>query len=68
MNMIVVNKSNNSTHKVYDIVYDKAGYPHFLIYKDNQWLRISAKYFEPYDNSMSSFDKLMSETFRNNKR
>lgn len=68
MNMIVINKNNNEVHKVYDVTYDKAGYPHFLIYKDSQWLRISAKYFEPYDDSMSSFDKLITETFRNNKR
>ena len=67
MNMVVVNKHNNEAHKVYDITYDKAGYPHFLIYKDGQWLRISAKYFEPIDGSVSSFDRLISETFRNNK-
>lgn len=48
MEMIVVNKNNNEKYTVYDITYDKAGYPHFLIYKDSQWLRISAKYFRPY--------------------
>ena len=68
MDLNVINKSSGRRHKVYDIVYDKAGYPHFLIYKDGKWLRTSAKYFEPYDNSMSSFDKLITETFRNNKR
>lgn len=67
MNMNVINKVNGKNYKVYDITYDKAGYPHFLIYKDNMWLRISAKYFEPNDDSTSSFDKLMFETFRNNK-
>lgn len=64
VNLNVINKNNGRVHKVYDITYDKAGYPHFLIYKDGKWLRISAKYFKPYDNSISSFDKLMSETFR----
>ena len=48
MNMNVINKDNDKDYKVYDISYDKAGYPHFLIYKDGQWLRMSAKYFRPY--------------------
>ena len=34
--------------KVYDIKYDKNGYPHFLIYKNKQWTIISAKNFEPF--------------------
>ena len=49
MNMNVINKSNGKDYKVYDITYDKAGYPHFLIYKDGHWVRMSAKYFKPYD-------------------
>ena len=49
MNMNVINKSNGKDYKVYDITYDKAGYPHFLIYKDGQWLRMSAKHFRPYN-------------------
>lgn len=49
MNLNVINKSNEKNYTVYDITYDKAGYPHFLIYKDGQWLRMSAKYFRPYD-------------------
>lgn len=48
MNMIVINKNNDKQYTVYDIAYDKAGYPHFLIYKDNQWIRVSAKHFRPY--------------------
>lgn len=64
MSFNVTNKNNGLDYKVYDITYDKAGYPHFLIYKDGRWLRISAKYFEPHDSSMSSFDRLMSETFK----
>ena len=48
MNLNVINKDNGRDYKVYDITYDKAGYPHFLIYKDGQWLRMSAKYFRPY--------------------
>ena len=47
--MNVINKDNGKDYKVYDITYDKAGYPHFLIYKDGQWLRMSAKYFRPYN-------------------
>lgn len=49
MNMNLINKNNSKGYQVYDITYDKAGYPHFLIYKDGQWLRMSAKYFRPYN-------------------
>lgn len=51
MNMTVINKNNGKDYRVFDITYDKAGYPHFLIYKDEQWVRMSAKYFRPYDYS-----------------
>lgn len=64
MSFEVINKDNNKSYKVYDITYDKAGYPHFLIYKDGQWVRISAKHFRPCDVPMSSFDMLISETFK----
>lgn len=46
--MNVINKDNGKDYEVYDITYNKAGYPHFLIYDDGQWLRMSAKYFRPY--------------------
>lgn len=49
MNINLINKNSGESYTVYDITYDKAGYPHFLIYKDGQWLRMSAKYFRPYD-------------------
>lgn len=57
LNLNVINKDNGKDYKVYDITYDKAGYPHFLIYKDGQWLRMSAKYFRPYnfDDAMKAF-------------
>lgn len=45
--MIVIEWSSGDRYKVYDISYNKAGYPHFLIYKEGQWLRVSAKYFHP---------------------
>ena len=47
MFMEVINKDNNKKYRVYDITY-KSGYPRFLIYKDGQWLRMSAKHFRPY--------------------
>lgn len=47
--MNVVNKKNNMIYEVFDITYNKAGYPHFLIYKDGEWLRMSAKHFKPHD-------------------
>ena len=43
----VINKDNGEKYEVYSITYDNNGYPHFLIYKDNQWLRVSAKHFRP---------------------
>ena len=46
--MDVVHKENNKVYEVYDISYDSRGYPHFLIYDKGQWLRMSAKHFEPY--------------------
>lgn len=49
MSLIVENKISNMMYKVFDISYDKKGYPHFLIYKDNQWIRISAKHFRPIE-------------------
>jgi len=43
--MIVYDKKTDDPITVYDITYDKSGYPHFLIFRDNQWLRVSAKHF-----------------------
>ena len=59
LNMNLINKNSGKDYKVYDITYDKAGYPHFLIYKDGQWLRMSAKHFRPYDGD--DFLKMMEE-------
>ena len=49
MSMMVVNKNNGQLYEVFDIAYNKAGYPHFLIYKDGEWVRVSAKHFKPYE-------------------
>lgn len=44
----VIEKETDKSFDVYDITYDAVtGYPQFLIYKDGQWLRVSAKHFEP---------------------
>lgn len=61
--LTVINKNDNQTYTVYDIAYDKVAYPHFLIYKDGQWLRLSAKYFRPQTtediiNELTNMDKL----------
>ena len=45
----VRHKVSNSIHEVYDIQYDDCGYPHFLIYENNAWVRVSAKHYIPYD-------------------
>ena len=44
----VKHKISNSIHEVYDIQYDNHGYPHFLIYENNAWVRVSAKHYKPY--------------------
>lgn len=49
MKITVKNKDDNKTYEVYDIVYDKVGYPQFLIYKDGEWVRLSAKHFRPLE-------------------
>lgn len=38
----------NRVFDVYAIRDDKTGYPHFLIYKVNAWVYVSAKHFIPY--------------------
>lgn len=43
----VYDKETGVAYIVYDISYDKSGYPHLLIYKDGQWRRCSAKHFTP---------------------
>lgn len=43
----VKHKVSNSVVDVYDIQYDKTGYPQFLIYENNQWVRVSAKHYKP---------------------
>ncbi len=46
----VIHKETEKTTEVYDITYEPiSGYPQFLIYEDNQWLRKSAKHFRPYE-------------------
>ena len=43
----VFTKEKDSLRVVYDIRTDRAGYPMFLIYEDNQWKYRSAKHFRP---------------------
>lgn len=38
---------NRDKVKIYDIMNDNHGYPTFLIYRNNQWLWRSAKFFKP---------------------
>lgn len=48
----VVNKEDMTIYNVYDVVYDKNGYPHFLMFIDGQWKRESAKHYVPYEEKM----------------
>lgn len=43
----VRHKVSNSIYEVYDIQYDDCGHPHFLIYENNAWVRVSAKHYKP---------------------
>lgn len=45
--MRIRNKETGRTFEVYKVRDDAKGYPHFLIYENNQWVYRSAKYFEP---------------------
>jgi hypothetical protein len=65
--MIVINKDNNKQCRVYDITYDKAGYPRFLVHKDNQWVRMSAKHFKPctFESAVEELKNLKNKSFKN---
>lgn len=43
----VYKKETDEIVDVYDIRTDRAGYPMFLIYENNQWKYRSAKHFRP---------------------
>lgn len=45
----VVEKETFKVVDVYDITYDTCGFPLFLIYENSQWVRRSAKHYEPID-------------------
>ena len=62
--LYVYDKQTGVAYVVYDITYDKSGYPHFLIFKDGQWLRRSAKHFTPHamidpEAQMESYTELL---------
>lgn len=46
--LTVYDKVTYKPVEVYNITYDASGFPHFLIFCDNQWIRKSAKHFTPY--------------------
>jgi hypothetical protein len=48
---VIFNDGTKDRHHytVYDVRYDNTGYPHFIIYKDNSWLCMSAKHFKPVE-------------------
>lgn len=45
---------DKTQYTVYDIRYNNAGYPHFLFYKDGQWLLRSAKHFKPVEKQIKN--------------
>ena len=62
-NMQVINKDDNKKYTIYNITYDKTGYPQFLIYKDGEWLRLSAKHFREY--TYEDFEKEFIDDYKN---
>lgn len=55
----VTEKETSKSFDVFDITYDAiTGYPQFLIYKGGQWLRVSAKRFEPYEDGDPALELL----------
>ena len=46
-NVIYTDEYNDYELTVYDVSYDSSGYPLFLIYFNQQWIRKSAKHFKP---------------------
>lgn len=46
--LTVYDKKTDEPVEVYDITYDANGFPYFLIFCKNQWVRKSAKHFAPY--------------------
>lgn len=45
--MKLFHKKDAKEYEIYDITYDQTGFPQFLVFKNNQWLRMSAKHFTP---------------------
>ena len=43
----MIYKPTNEIVEIFDISYNTCGYPTFLVYFNNQWVRKSAKYFRP---------------------
>lgn len=41
----VCRKSDDAIVNVYAVRDDKAGYPHFLVYENNEWKYVKAKHF-----------------------
>lgn len=55
--LVLLYKPEMKPYRIYDIVYDKHGYAHFLIYRKGEWVRKSAKHFTPdfYENGVGGF-------------
>lgn len=43
----VIDCRNGKNYKIWAIRNDSTGFPHFLIYDENQWKWQSAKHFKP---------------------
>lgn len=55
--MRLLYKPNGTPYDIYDITYDKNGYPKFLFYRNGQWLIESAKHFTPdfYEDGIGTY-------------
>ncbi len=55
--MTLLCKTDMRPYKIYDVTYDSSGFPLFLIFREGQWCRISAKHFTPefYEDGMGGY-------------
>lgn len=45
----MLDKRDNIIYPVFDVQYDSSGFPVFLVFRNMQWLRNSAKHYIPVE-------------------
>lgn len=60
--MYCFNKKDNNIYRIFDIAYDSNGYPSFLYFDGNQWIREKAKHFIPIEPEIIEDTDIESDT------